>query len=66
MIKKRRMSGGRAPIQVYLTPEERAELDRLARVHGISRAEVLRRGIRSFAVEHAAGRSAVLDLMTEL
>jgi hypothetical protein len=35
----------REPIQVYLTPEERAELDRVARDLGVSRSEVLRRGI---------------------
>lgn len=35
----------REPIQVYLTPEERADLDRAARVLGVSRSEVLRRGI---------------------
>lgn len=35
----------REPIQVYLTPEERAELDRAASALGVSRSEVLRRGI---------------------
>lgn len=35
----------REPIQVYLTPEERAELDRAALAMGVSRSEVLRRGI---------------------
>jgi hypothetical protein len=35
----------REPIQVYLTPEERAELDRAASSLGVSRSEVLRRGI---------------------
>lgn len=35
----------REPIQVYLTPEERAELDRLASALDVSRSEVLRRGI---------------------
>jgi hypothetical protein len=35
----------REPIQVYLTPEERAELDRAAAAMGVSRSEVLRRGI---------------------
>lgn len=35
----------REPIQVYLTPEERAELDRTAGALGISRSEALRRGI---------------------
>lgn len=35
----------REPIQVYLTSEERAQLDRTARELGVSRSEVLRRGI---------------------
>ncbi len=66
MVKKRSDKVVREPIQVYLTVEERAELDRLASTHGISRAEVLRRGIRSFAVQTAAGHSPVLNLMDEL
>ncbi len=66
MVKKGPAKAVREPIQVYLTAEERAELDRLARANGISRAEVLRRGIRSFAVQTAAGHSPVLDLMDEL
>jgi len=56
----------REPIQVYLTAEERTELDRLALAEGISRAEVLRRGIRSYALESAAGDSPMLHLITEL
>lgn len=39
----------REPIQVYLTPEERARLDRVAREMGVSRSEALRRGIRAIA-----------------
>ena len=40
------MSGSvREPIEVYLTPEERAQLDRAAQELGVSRSEVLRRGI---------------------
>ena len=35
----------REPIQVYLTPEERARLDRAAAELGVSRSEALRRGI---------------------
>lgn len=64
--RKRKASSVREPIQVYLTAEERARLDRLASEHGLSRAEVLRRGIRSFAVEHAKGASAVLDFLEEM
>lgn len=35
----------REPIQVYLTPDERSDLDDLAVDLGLSRSEVLRRGI---------------------
>jgi len=66
MAKTRSKQSVREPIQVYLAADERAELDRLAHLHGISRAEVLRRGIRSFAVESAAGQSPVFDLIAEL
>jgi hypothetical protein len=37
----------REPIQVYLSAEERAELDAAARSIGVSRSEMLRRGIAS-------------------
>lgn len=68
MAKKnpKRASAVREPIQVYLSADERTELDRLAHEEGISRAEVLRRGIRSYALESSAGDSPVLNLMTEL
>ncbi len=35
----------REPIQVYLTEKERTVLDRLAAAMGVSRSEVLRRGV---------------------
>lgn len=35
----------REPIQVYLTADERAELDEAASNSGVSRSEILRRGI---------------------
>lgn len=37
----------REPIQVYLTRQERTELDRVARELGVSRSEALRRGVRA-------------------
>lgn len=40
----------REPIQTYLTGGERAELDRLARELGVSRSEILRRGIEALGV----------------
>lgn len=56
----------REPIQVYLTKEERALLDRLAEETGVSRAEVLRRGIRSFAAEQAGGSSPFFNFLLSL
>ena len=45
----------REPIQVYLTPEERAELDRSAQDMGVSRSEALRRGIQAMRGSSYAG-----------
>ncbi len=56
----------REPIQVYLTEDERALLDRLATEHEVSRAEILRRGIRSFAAQAAGGSSPLLDYLVAL
>ena len=39
----------REPIQVYLTTAERERLDRVAKRLGVSRSEVLRRGLEEFA-----------------
>jgi predicted ArsR family transcriptional regulator len=53
----------REPIQVYLTREERAELDRVAEEMGISRSEALRRGVRS--LDDTGYRGALRDLAEE-
>lgn len=50
----------REPIQVYLTEEERARLDASARELGVSRSEVLRRGIA--AVHGPSYHGALRDL----
>jgi len=39
------------PVQVYLDRDDRAILDRASAAAGLSRAEVLRRGLRSFAAQ---------------
>lgn len=44
----RRKKAVREPIQVYLTEDDRELLDRAAKQSGMSRAEVLRRGLRQF------------------
>ena len=41
----------REPVQAYLSPDEAELLARLADDAGLSKAEVLRRGIRAFARE---------------
>ncbi|MFQ5703051.1 MAG: hypothetical protein ACE5HT_03425 [Gemmatimonadales bacterium] len=56
----------REPLQVYLTRDERAMLDRLSADTGLSRAEVLRRGMRSFAVHEAPRRSPMLEFMLSI
>ncbi|HEX9730095.1 MAG TPA: ribbon-helix-helix protein, CopG family [Gemmatimonadales bacterium] len=63
---RKRGSEVREPLQVYLTADERALLDRLAAEYGISRAEVLRRGIRAFALDAGGDRSAVLTVLSSL
>lgn len=45
----------REPIQVYLTPEEREELDAAARELGVSRSEALRRGLKDLRRTRYAG-----------
>lgn len=45
----------REPIQTYLTEDERAGLDRVASELGISRSEVLRRGVSLLRRAERAG-----------
>lgn len=56
----------REPVQVYLAPDERKLLDSLARTTGLSRAEILRRGIRTFAAAARGGRSPMLVFLDEM
>jgi hypothetical protein len=63
---RKRPRAVREPIQVYLDADERAMLDRVARETGLSRAEILRRGLRSYAAEQMAGRSPMLEFMESL
>ena len=41
----------REPVQVYLDPQDRELLERVAKTKGWSRAEVLRRGLRTLATD---------------
>ena len=54
----------REPVQVYLTRDEKALLDRLSAETGISRAEILRRGLREFGLRHR-GESPMLQYLNE-
>jgi hypothetical protein len=60
----RRQSIVREPVQVYLDADDRDLLNRLAEEVGLSKAEILRRGMRSFAREQG-GASPMLKFVTE-
>ncbi|CAN5857373.1 hypothetical protein BH20GEM1_BH20GEM1_00510 [soil metagenome] len=53
----------REPIQVYLSTAERDRLDRLASKLGVSRSEVLRRGLDAMAETEKPGDAALADLV---
>ena len=52
----------REPVQVYLSRDEKALLDRLSEETGLARAEILRRGLREFGLLHR-GTSPMLSLL---
>ena len=62
---KRGASGVREPVQVYLATDDRDLLNRLAEETGLSKAEILRRGVRSFAREQG-GDSPMLRFVSEI
>lgn len=67
MQKGKRTTGVvREPVQVYLAPDDRRLLDSLARATGLSRAEILRRGIRSFAAAAQGAKSPMLAFLDEV
>lgn len=51
MPKRRQPSPVREPVQVYLGVDDRDLLNRLVGETGLTKAEILRRGVRSFARE---------------
>ena len=57
-------SSVRELVQVYLAPDDRDLLTGLARETGLSKAEILRRGVRSFAREQGVA-SPMLKLAME-
>jgi hypothetical protein len=60
----RRSGSVKEPVQVYLAPDDRDLLNRLADETGLSKAEILRRGVRSFAREQS-GASPMLRFLME-
>jgi hypothetical protein len=52
-------------MQVYLASDDSALLSRLATETGLAKAEILRRGVRSFAREQAGGTSPMLRFLSE-
>lgn len=56
----------REPLQVYLNQDERQLLDRMAEEEDLSRAEVLRRGLRAYAAEMGADNSPMLAFADSL
>jgi len=65
-MKKAKTNQIREPIQIYMAPDERRFLDALAHATGLSRAEVLRRGMRSFAAERAGNDGPMETFMRSM
>ena len=61
----RRPSVVREPVQVYLAPDDSDLLCRLAEETGLSKAEILRRGVRSYAREHGGVTTPMLRFLAE-
>jgi hypothetical protein len=57
------MAQVRQPIQVYLSSAERTQLERLASRLGVSRSEVLRRGLGALGEAERPGDAALADLV---
>ena len=64
-MSKHPRSSGREPVQVYLASDDRDLLMRLVEETGLSKAEILRRGVRSFAREQGVA-SPMLKLAMEI
>ncbi|MEO8334986.1 MAG: CopG family transcriptional regulator [bacterium] len=55
----------REPVQVYLAPDDSALLNRLVEESGLSKAEILRRGVKSFAREQSGAVAPMLRFLAE-
>ena len=56
----------REPLQIYMAGDERRLLDQLSEETGLSRAEILRQGLRQFAVQRAGSGGPMETLMRDL
>ena len=63
MTKPKPPKAVREPAQVYLASDDSELLARLALDTGLSKAEVMRQGIRSFSREQARANSPMLDFL---
>jgi hypothetical protein len=62
---KKKPMAVREPVQVYLDRPDKTLLDRVAKRAGLSRAEVLRRGLRSYGAEVLTEDNPILKLLHE-
>lgn len=53
----------REPLQIYMAPDERRLLDSMAEQTGLSRAEILRQGLRKFAADKTGSDGPVQEFM---
>jgi len=65
-MSKRSPSRLSEPLQIYITADERRMLDSLSGETGLSRAEILRRGLRTFAAERAGDGGPMHELLLSL
>lgn len=56
----------REPLQIYMAADERRLLDRLSEETGLSRAEILRQGLKQFAMQQAGSNGPMQTLMEAL
>jgi len=63
MPRKQKSTSVREPVQVYMDAPDRSLLEQAAIASGLSRAEVLRRGLHRFAAELLADASPALAFL---
>ena len=56
----------REPLQIYMASDERRLLNQLSEETGLSRAEILRQGLRQFAMQRAGSGGPMDALMRSL